>query len=59
MKKTIRQYRNKNDFIFGSFKVRTGSAWMQITGKLKKTGKDTVFMDIIFESGNGTIEVDG
>lgn len=56
MKKTIRQYRNKNDFKFGSFHVRTGDTWMQISGKLKKTGKDSVFMDILFSSGNGTIQ---
>jgi len=58
MKKIVRQYRNMKDFQWGRFRVETGSAWMQISGKLKKTGKDTVFMDIIFENGHGTIQED-
>jgi hypothetical protein len=61
MKKTIRQYRNINDFRFGCFTVRTGSAWMEINGRLKKTGKQTRFMTIEFEHGKGanqTIMID-
>jgi len=56
LKKTIRQYRSMNDFQWGSFHVRTGSAWMQISGRLKKTGKETVFMEIQFANGHGTIQ---
>lgn len=41
------------DFVFGSFRVRSGSAWMEISGMLKKTGKYTTFMRITFENGKG------
>lgn len=50
---TVIQYRNKNDFMFGSFRVRTGSAWMEITGRLKKTGTETIFTRLEYRSGNG------
>lgn len=46
------------DFKWGSFRVRQGGAWIQISGRLKKTDKDTVFMDIIYENGHGTIQED-
>lgn len=42
-----------NDFVFGSFHVRTGSAWMEITGKLKKTGTMTVFTRLEYRNGKG------
>lgn len=53
MKKRVRFYRNMNDFRWGSFGVRSGGAWMEVSGKLKKTGKDTIFVRIEFDNGNG------
>jgi hypothetical protein len=44
-----------NDFEWGKFHIRSGKTWMQISGILKKTGKDTKFMEILFENGHGTI----
>jgi len=56
MKKQVIQYRSMNDFCFGCFTVRTGSAWMDIYGRLKKTGKQTLMMRIVFENGKGSNE---
>lgn len=53
----IMLYRNKNDFVFGSFKVRTGSAWMEISGRLKKTNNETVFIRMTFTPGKGTEKI--
>jgi hypothetical protein len=46
-------YRNKNDFVFGSFHIRTGSAWEEISGRLKSTNKETLHMRIEFRPGSG------
>jgi len=59
MKKTIRMYRNMKDFEWGRFSITSGNGkWMRISGKLKKTGKITTFIDLIFENGHGTITED-
>ena len=48
MKKTVIQYRNKNDFRFGSFYVITGFNWVEIHGRLKKQDSDSIFIKIVW-----------
>jgi len=48
-------YRNKNDFAFGSFHIRTGEAWLEILGRLKKTGKETTYAKLLYSPGKGKV----
>jgi hypothetical protein len=51
-------YRNKNDFVWGSFRVTTGAGWMNIEGRLKKTGKQTLYCRMEYMSGHGKEIID-
>ena len=53
MRVSVIQYRNKDDFVFGSWHIRTGAGWMEISGRLKKTGKETVFTRLEYSHGHG------
>lgn len=53
MHQTLITYRNKNDFKFGSFIVKTGQAWMEVWGKLKKTGTLSLVHRIEYRHGKG------
>lgn len=56
MQKTVRQIRNKKDFIFGSFYVLSGSYWLEIHGRLKKTDHDTLFIRIEWFKSKNTLK---
>jgi hypothetical protein len=47
-----------DDFLFGSFSVRKGKNWMDIYGRLKKSGTTTRVFRIETHKGKGTSIVD-
>jgi hypothetical protein len=45
-KRVVTQYRNVDDFLFGSWSVRTGHGRLEIAGRLKDTWEWARFMVI-------------
>ena len=44
IKRIVKQYRNMNDFVFGSLYIREGHNRIYIHGRQKKTPRDALFM---------------
>jgi len=45
-KPVMKQFRNRNDFLFGSFYIDQGHNWISIHGRLKDKECDSQFMRI-------------